>query len=131
MFRVPFADRRLRNKDEVLGLILPAAGGGRQAIALSAEFLSKRPVYGATFEGHPLVILTTPKGANRVYDAGPHRFISWDGDRHVVDTEGRRWRVAEEALIDETSRLRLMRRTAFRAFWFGWHAQFPDTELIK
>jgi hypothetical protein len=25
----------------------------------------------------------------------------------------------------------LRRVTAFRAFWFGWYAQFPDTILIK
>jgi hypothetical protein len=27
--------------------------------------------------------------------------------------------------------VRLARRTAFRAFWFGWYAQFPDTVLVK
>jgi hypothetical protein len=131
MFRVPRVDRRLKNKDEVLGILMPAQGGGRQAVALAASFLRKHPVYAATFEGQPLVILTTSNGANRVYDAGEHRFTAWRGDRHVLDALGLAWRVAEDALVDDSSGRRLPRRTAFRAFWFGWHAQFPDTELVK
>ena len=27
--------------------------------------------------------------------------------------------------------VRLPRVAAQRAFWFGWYAQFPETELIK
>ncbi|HEX7779386.1 MAG TPA: DUF3179 domain-containing (seleno)protein [Vicinamibacterales bacterium] len=131
MFRVPFRDSRLKNKDEVLGLVLPAEGGGRQAIALSTRFLANHPVYTARFEGLSLLFLTSPGGANRVYDVEAHRFVAWQGERAVLDANGRRWRVTEEALIDDVSGARLPRRTAFRAFWFGWHAQFPDTELIK
>ncbi len=131
MFRVPRVDRRLSNKEEVLGILLPAQGGGPRAVALSARFLARHRVYGVTFEGQPLVILTTPDGANRVYDAGPHIFTAWHGSSHVFDSDGRRWRVTEDALIDEASGRRLLRLTAFRAFWFGWSAQFPDTELIK
>jgi hypothetical protein len=131
MFRVPRVDRRLKNKDEVLGILLPAQGGGRQAVALATSFLATHPVYAATFEGQAFVILTTPNGANRVYDAGPHRFTAWQDGSHVVDADGRPWRVTEGGLIEESSGRRLPRRTAFRAFWFGWHAQFPDTELIK
>jgi hypothetical protein len=40
--------------------------------------------------------------------------------------------VTEVALVLEgTPAVRLPRRTAFRAFWFGWFAQFPDTVLVK
>lgn len=131
MFRVPFTDKRLQNKDEILGLLLPAHGGGRQAVALSAAFLLKHPVYHAAFEGQRLVILTSPKGANRVYDSGPHEFAAWQGETRVADRKGQFWKVTEDALISEATGARLARRAAFRAFWFGWHAQFPDTELVK
>jgi hypothetical protein len=50
----------------------------------------------------------------------------------VVDRAGARWRVTEEALISAADPTRrLARVAAFRAFWFGWYAQFPDTRLIK
>ena len=132
MFRVPRIDTRLKNKDEILGLLLPAEGGGRQPVAVSAAFLQSRPVHHATFGSTSIVVLTTPKGANRVYDAGPHRFIAWQGDARVRDSTGRLWQVAEDALVLAGSNpVRLPRRAASRAFWFGWYAQFPDTELIK
>jgi hypothetical protein len=133
MFRVPRTDPRLKNKDEVLGVLLPARGGGRQAVAFAAAFLAGRPVYHAAFEGLNLVVITNSDGANRVYDAGPVRFVSLDASRHAVDTAGRRWRVAEAELMppDGTPSGPLPRIAAFRAFWFGWFAQFPDTELIK
>jgi hypothetical protein len=34
MFRVPKVDTRLKNKDEILGILVPAVGGGRQAVAI-------------------------------------------------------------------------------------------------
>jgi hypothetical protein len=132
MFRVPVLDKRLKNKDEILGLLLPAEGGGRLAVAMAAEFLKRTPVYHARYGAHSLVVLTSPEGANRVYDAGAHRFAAWTSPATVRDTAGAIWDVAEDALVRQgSSPTRLPRRTAFRAFWFGWFAQFPDTELVK
>ena len=132
MFRVPVLDNRLRNKDEILGLILPAEGGGRHAVAFAADFLRRTPVYHGEFGAHRLVVLTSPQGANRVYDAGGHRFTAWSGPATLKDATGATWDVGEEALVRSgPSPVRLPRRTAFRAFWFGWFAQFPDTELVK
>ena len=37
--------------------------------------------------------------------------------------------MTEDALVSED--VRLERVPAYRAFWFGWVAQFPDTKLIK
>jgi hypothetical protein len=133
MFRVPVLDKRLKNKDEILGLILPAEGGGRQAVAFAADFLRQQPVHHARYGAHSLVVLTSPEGANRVYDAGPHRFGAWVGPAAVNDAAGAVWDVGEDALVRRApaAAARLPRRTAFRAFWFGWYAQFPDTELVK
>jgi hypothetical protein len=131
MFRVSRTDRRLQNKDEVLGVLLPAAGGGRQAVAFSVQFLARQRIYQGAWEGSSLAVLTTERGANRVYDVGPNRFVRWMGEDGVADASGQVWRVTEEALVAPDGRRRLPRRPAFRAFWFGWFAQFPDTELIK
>ena len=132
MFRVPFRDSRLDNKDEILGLLLPAAGGGRQAVAVAVAFLRRTPIYHGAFAGMPIVILSSRDGGNRVYDSGTERFLRFDADGRLIDLTGRRWVVGEEALVlESTPAVRLPRRVAFRAFWFGWYAQFRDTLLIK
>lgn len=132
MFRVPKVDTRLKNKDEVLGVLVPAVGGGRQAVAFSAGFLARTRVHHQAVEGRDLVVLTSLRGANRVYDTGPVRIAAWMDDTTVRDRDGKRWRVTEDALVpEEAGAGALPRVPAFRAFWFGWYAQFPDTILVK
>ncbi len=132
MFRVPKLDARLKNKDEVLGALVPAVGGGRQAVAFSAAYLTRTRVHHETVEGRTLVVLTSPRGANRVYDSGATRITSWVDTTTVRDSAGALWMVTEEALVAHTNRATTLPRVpAFRAFWFGWYAQFPDTILVK
>jgi len=133
MFRTPFDDRRLANKDEVLGVLIAAAGGGRQAVAFSVSRLAREPLVTAKVEGRSLLVVTSTRGANRVYDVDRTAFVSRRSDDALVDTEGRVWRLTEEALVPEqpSAGSPKPRVAAFRAFWFGWHAQFPDTLLIK
>jgi hypothetical protein len=128
MFRVPRIDRRLRNKDEVLGILVPAAGGGRQAAALAVSFLDRNRVFHFEIEGRRLVVLTTGGGANRVYDAAGRRFsVSRSG--RLVDQDGAVWTRTDDALVSGGARL--ARVPTWRAFWFGWYAQFPETLLFK
>lgn len=130
MFDVPERDRRLRNKDEVLAMLLsPAAGGEEEALAVSARFLRKNPVFRMEVAGQSLTIVTTPAGANRVFDTGSHRFERSPENDRVVDDGGRVWEVTEDALVSGDDRFE--RVPAYRAFWFGWFAQFPETRLIK
>jgi hypothetical protein len=131
MFRVPRTDNRLQNKDEVLGLLLPARGGGREAVAFAAAFLTANPLHQAEHAGRRLVIVTSTGGANRVYDAGDVRFTRRDGDDRLIDSTGLRWTVTEPALVPPAGSPAepLPRIPAFRAFWFGWYAQFPETAL--
>jgi hypothetical protein len=132
MFRVPKLDTRLPNKAEVLGLLVPAEGGGRQAVAFSAAFLDKQRVHHQTVEGRTFVVLTTRQGANRVYEAGSTRMDAWINHELVRDATGRQWKVTEEALVPVSGASAPLRRVpAFRAFWFGWAAQFPETILVK
>jgi hypothetical protein len=135
MFAVPREDRRLKNKAEVLALLLPAAGSAgteRRALAIAADFLRKNPVHAVSFAGHDLLVVTSPDGANRVYEAAGRRFARRLDAGRLADVEGRAWRVTEEALVPEADDLApLARVPARRAFWFGWQAQFPDTELVR
>lgn len=132
MFRVPKLDTRLRNKDEILGVLVPAVGGGRQAVAFAAAYLAGARVHHETVEGRTFVVLTSLRGANRVFESGATRFSTWVDATTVRDNAGAAWTVTEEALVPKAAgATSLPRVPAFRAFWFGWYAQFPDTILVK
>jgi hypothetical protein len=134
MFGVPRHDDRLRNKDEVLAILMRPRddpGAERRALALSAEFLRANRLHALTFAGHALVILTSPRGANRVYSAEGVTFVRQPSDEKLVDSVGRTWTVTEEALTCDGASETRPRIPARRAFWFGWHAQFPETELVR
>lgn len=134
MFAVAPLDPRLKNKAEVLGLLSPPPGtpgserAERQALALTAERLRREPLLPLSWAGHELIVVTTPDGANRVYERGDVRFERVEAGG-VRDAEGRLWRLGEDALAQ--GERRLPRFAARRAFWFGWYAQFPQTELLR
>ncbi len=133
MFEVPETDDRLRNKDEVLVMrIAPASGGGpARPWAIAVDFLDRNRVYAFTAQGRSFLVVTTDGGANRVYETGAVVFEPSGDPETLVDGAGRLWRLEPEALaaVDDPAAT-LPRVTANRAFWFGWHAQFPETELI-
>ena len=72
--------------------------GVRRPVAIDAAFLKKNPVYMFESGGRRFVVLTTPKGANRVYEAGAARFARWNGRDTLEDETGQAWRVNEDAL---------------------------------
>ena len=132
MFAVSKTDRRLKNKDEVVVTLLEGEDGTRHPLAVDVEFLDDHRVYQGEHAGYHLVILTSREGASRVYDAGDVQFDRLVDDDRVADTTGTIWVVEEDALVAETDSARRLRRiAAHRSFWFGWYAQFPETELVK
>ena len=128
MFNVPARDDRLPNKAEVLALRLP--GAADEALAVAADFLASHPVYQGRLGSTEFVVLTDASGANRVYESQGVRFAEWDGQVSVRDSAGGTWQLDEAALTSATGRA-LKRLPAHRAFWFGWHAAFPATRLVK
>ena len=128
MFTVPRHDARLPNKAEVLALRLPQAGG--ETLAIAADFLAARPLYQDRVGSLNMVVLTDASGANRVYESRELAFTSWDKVATVRDSLGRTWRMDESRLSGPNGET-LNRLPAHRAFWFGWHAAFPDTRLVK
>jgi len=99
-------------------------------VAFDTVFIEKNRVHHDTAGGRAIVILTDGSGANRVYDATAVTFSDWDGEATVADAEGKAWKVTENALVGPGGEER-ERLAAHRAFWFGWHAQFPDSRLVK
>ena len=128
MFNTPFKDTRLKNKQEVLALTFPASP--EDQLAIDTEFLDKNSLYKDKVGEQKILVLTDTSGANRVYDPLDFDFVSYDRDSTVVDSGGNEWILREEKLVSpnhETSPHRLPHR---RAFWFGWHAVFPETRLV-
>ncbi|MBI3375354.1 MAG: DUF3179 domain-containing protein [Betaproteobacteria bacterium] len=128
MFGVPSPDSRLSNKAEVLALRFAAAPG--EPLAIAADFLRANRVHHDRLGPQEFVVLTDASGANRVYASASVRFASWDGDALARDRSGRAWKVGEDALT-RPGGAALKRLPAHRAFWFGWHAAFPGTRLVK
>ncbi len=127
MFTVPKKDKRLANKDEVLALYFPETSD--KTLAISADYLSTRPVYQHALGPQELVVFTDKSGANRVYDSSGIRFKSYDGNETAIEESGDKWTLTESGMTNSEGTT-LPRLAAHRAFWFGWYATFNDTELV-
>lgn len=133
MFNTPFIDDRLENKQEVLALRFPASP--KEQLAIDTEFLNKNPIYKDRIGQQKILVLTDKTGANRVYDPKNIDFISYDQDSLLLDSTGKSWVLEEDKLTElkgkKKGKQQLTRLPYRRAFWFGWHAVFPETRLIK
>ncbi|MEO1133774.1 MAG: DUF3179 domain-containing protein, partial [Cyanobacteria bacterium J06639_1] len=97
MFNVPNLDDRLKNKDEILGLLFPESSD--RPLAIGADFLADNPIHHERVGDLEFVVLTDPSGANRVYQSNGLKFVEYDGDATVADESGRAWTLTEDALI--------------------------------
>ena len=66
----------------------------------------------------------------RAFARGEHTFSAGGDDFAVVDENGRTWQVTEEALIGPDGET-LERINGHLAYWFGWYAFYPETELYQ
>ena len=127
MFAISTRDNRLKNKDEVLALVFPKHSS--KTMAISADYLGKTPIYSNSMDKLTFVVLTDRTGANRVYETRGVSFVDYDRESAVTDNDGRVWNLSEDKLSLDGAEL--ARLPAHRAFWFGWHAAYPDTVLVK
>ena len=141
MFPVWLRSDELYLKQYVYGLRL---GGARKAYPI--DVLAEERVVNDTLGGRPVVLVTAkeidtlgygrgvgpvlyPSGGEvRAFERGDRRFYPAPDGGAVVDATGAPWEVTEDALIG-TSGERLPRVSGHLAFWFGWYAFFPETEL--
>ena len=149
MFPVWNRSDELRTKDYVYGLRL---GGARKAYPIAT--LADEQVVNDTLDGRAIVLVTAqeietlgfgrgvgpvryPSGGEVcAFERGDHRFApgtaaGTDTDIEagtVRDASGAAWQVTEEALLGPAGE-RLERISGHLAFWFGWYAFFPETEV--
>lgn len=128
MFNVPKLDKRLKNKDEVLGLIFSQYPD--KPMALAVDYLTANPIYHDRVGDLQFVVLTDTSGANRVYETKGIRFKKWDLDRTAVDEKDIHWVMSENRLESADGRV-LYRLPAHRAFWFGWYSAYTHTRLVQ
>jgi len=128
MFNTPFSDKRLKNKREILALRFP--GAPDKQLAIDTKLLAKTPVFYEQVGAQKFVVLTDNTGANRVYDPAGIVIDRYDGLDTAIDSDGNSWRITEQALVNDKQQT-LKRLPYHRAFWFGWHAAYPETRLIK
>lgn len=129
MFNIPKADRRLRNKQEILALRDPL--NTDEVVAISSRFLKRHKIYTLDFNGKKLTVFTDRSGAHRVYLTGDVNFKEYNNKDGAIDEFGNYWTLKEDELINEFTGESLAIMPAHNAFWFGFKAAFPNTKLIK
>ena len=142
MFPVWIRSGELNTKSFVYGLRI---GGDRKAYQLSAiarervvnDAVGDRPVVLVAARGriqtegfHDRIgpIAYASGGEVRAFERGEQSFTPGDGPDVLLDATGSEWRVTEEALLGPGAE-RLERINGHLAYWFGWYAFYPDTEV--
>ena len=137
MFPVWQQSDALSTKGQVLGLII---NGATRAYPL--QIFQRAPVINDSLGGENLVVVSDDAGGARAYQRGNDQFSIDNtgddnaGDQAVLDflitQAGVRWRVAEEALVQvDNPSTRLARLPSHNAYWFGWYAFYPDSDVYK
>jgi hypothetical protein len=69
-------------------------------------------------------------GETRAYERGSHTFQRSSSADELVDERGRAWRVTEDHLVGPEGE-RLARLPGHLAYWFGWYAFLPRSEVYR
>ena len=124
MFPVAGVGEGLPVKEQVFGL---AFNGEARAYQRSA--LIHAPVLNDTVGGQDVVIVTVAGGGVRAYDRNGLEFQVGPAGQ-LQDGLDREWKVFEDALGNASDPARRLERLPSRdAYWFGWHAFFPNTDV--
>ena len=126
MFPVAGIDEALPIKQQVLGLTF-----GGQARAYPRDILVQTPLLNDKVGGQDVVIVTVAGGGSRAYDGQGLEFdFSENGE--LQSSDGRTWRLFENALENSSDPSQQLSRLASRdAYWFGWQAFYPHTDLYS
>jgi len=124
-----------QNKEMVYGLLIE---GVRKAYPLAT--LVEEGVTNDRIMSTDLTLVTRatpereffePGGAVvRAYRTDGTAFMPTDDPTVVVDPDGGEWTVTEDALVGPGGN-EFRRAGGHLAFWFGWYAFFPDTEVYE
>jgi hypothetical protein len=124
MFPVWLTSDRLKMKEVVFALIV---NGKPKAYPI--EVLKREGLTHDAVGGKAIVLLTSRgSGAVRAFETAGKRFRDAGEGRLVEEGTGTLFEIEEESLLAETGE-KLPRIAGHNAFWFGWYAFFPTTEL--
>jgi len=125
MFPVWLQSKALGTKDVVFALIV----NGKPK-AYPVEALKRERITHDRLGGKDVVLITRSSGAVRAYEARGRRFKPGaSSDELVEETSGTSWRLTEDCI--QLDRERLPRLPGHTAFWFGWYAFYPSTEVYE
>ncbi len=137
MFPVWQRDDRLNSKDQV---IVVRVGEVHKAYPLKT--LQQERVVNDSVSGTEVVVVagskTTLSGAIYAREGTTFRlpvgYVASDPNgrppKTLLDADGRQWQVTEEALQNTADPSQtLPRLPSHEAYWFGWYAFHPDTQL--
>ncbi len=128
MFPVWLQSDRLKKKDWVFALIV---NGKPKAYPLKT--LKKKRIVHDRLGGKELVLMVEKSsGAVRAYESDGRRFKRGSKDGELIEEgSGSAWKVTEDSLLDESGSLQLPRLPGHNAYWFGWYAFYPTTDLYE
>ncbi len=126
MFPASPRDRRLPPKTSVFALRL-----NDHPKAYPLDVLGKAGVVNDAAGGVNLVIIADAATRTaRAYERRDHSFTTGSRPTEVVDrTNGDVWQVQEEHLTNSRSGEHLPRLGGHMAYWFGWYAFYPTTDV--
>ena len=126
MFPVWLRSEALATKQRVFTLVL----GGRPK-AYPVELLQEERITHDTLGGVDIVLLTNARsGAVRAYKTKARQFILVSDTELREEPPGIQWVVREDRLESEDGSV-LERVAGHDAFWFGWYAFYPSTEIYE
>jgi hypothetical protein len=127
MFPVGVQDERLAPKAWVFGL-----RSGESAKAFGLDALQQQRVLNTVVGDQPVVLVVGAGRAVRAYDRGELTFTAGPADSAqtmLLADDGSAWRLSDVALHAVEGGGMRMRFPGHLAYWFGWYAFFPETEL--
>ena len=126
MFPVAEIDDSVLVKEQVFGLTFGDAARAYRRSEVSLAGVVNDSVGG---QDVVLVALEGGRGAIRAYDGGDLNFEA-SGAGTLLDNNGQEWRILEDSLDNVEDPGRILSRLPSRdAYWFGWQAFYPHTDL--
>ena len=126
MFPVASIDDSLPIKEQIFGLSL-----GNKARAYRRSTVTLAGVVNDIVGGQDVVIIALDGGGGpiRAYDGGNLTF-EVTGDGILLDNRGQQWNIYEDSVDNTQDPGQSLERLPSRdAYWFGWYASYPQTDL--
>ena len=126
MFPVAGIEESLPIKQQIFGLTF-----GEEARAYPRGLLAQTSLLNDNLGGQDVVIVTVTGGGSRAFD-GQGLDFEFSDDGHIQSSDGRTWRIFENALKNTADPSDQLARLPSRdAYWFGWQAFYPHTDFYS